>query len=99
MTYELIKGNSYVIEWKDSTNYAGWHDKKETEAIVAKEEDLIVTRGVYLGKLKGQIYISMAQNVSENTETDSNVIKIAINSISASQCDISLSVSLSGLKV
>lgn len=81
MDYELSKGKSYIIEWVDSLNFAGWNTSSDAERIATKSEDLITTYGEYIGRSDGGIYISIAQSIDQRKGVYSNVIKIPIKCI------------------
>lgn len=78
---ELTKGRSYIVEWVDSLNFAGWNTSDDIEKIALKTEDVIITYGEYVGMSDGGIYISLAQSLDKKKGVYSNVIKIPIKCI------------------
>lgn len=80
-TVDLERGRSYIIEWVDSLNFAGWNTSSDAEKIASKSEDLITTYGEYIGRSAGGIYISLAQSLDKSKGVYSNVIKIPIKCI------------------
>jgi len=79
-TKDLVKFDEIIVYWYDSMSYAEWQEMDKIDMIVARKEDLIITRGSYAGE--NDDYISVLQNSDFKNKVGSHLIKIFKKSIS-----------------
>lgn len=74
----------YLVEWNDSENYHGWYEDEELDDVVAKQEEPVMTYGVYKGMSENGEYIAIAQSgKSMLGSPKSNIKKITVSTIKA----------------